>query len=110
VGAEYILEQRALGKPLGRLWQDWDELPMEPRYEIIEQIVEIECKLASTKFTKSGCIYFREDIPDGNAIVTTPPLCSSVLERFTLGPLVGSELWRGERAKMDMSRGPCESL
>lgn len=81
---------------------------MEPRYGIIEQIVEIERKLASTKFTKSGCIYFREDIPDGDALVTTPPLCSSVLERFVLGPLVESGQWRGERAGMNMDRGPCE--
>lgn len=77
---------------------------------MIEQIVEIERKLASTKFAKSGCIYFREGIPGGDALVTNPPLCSSILERFTLGPLVEKELWRGEKFSMDINRGPCESL
>lgn len=102
------MEEKALGKPLGKIWQDWDAWPMEPRYDIIDQVVEIERKLASTKFTKSGCIYFREDFPDGDTLVTTPPLPS--LQRFVLGPLVESGLWRGARTNMDMSLGPCESL
>jgi hypothetical protein len=109
VGAEYILEKKALGKPLWRLWKGWDQWSMEDRFATIEQVVEIERKLASTKFTKSGCIYLKEDIPYGNALVTGPPLCSS-LERFTLGPLVEGGLWRDERATMDLDRGPCESL
>ncbi|KAL5323625.1 hypothetical protein ACEPPN_008164 [Leptodophora sp. 'Broadleaf-Isolate-01'] len=88
VGAEYIIEEKAPAKPLGKLWQDWDEWPMKDRFTIIEQIVEIERKLTSTRFAKSGCIYFREDIPNSDALVTKPPLCSSILERFTLGPLV----------------------
>ena len=63
---------------------------MESRYSIIEQIVEIERKLVSTKFTKLGYIYFKEDMLDGEALATTPPLCSSVLKRFVLGPFVES--------------------
>ncbi|KAG4431471.1 hypothetical protein IFR05_013043 [Cadophora sp. M221] len=109
VGAEYILEEKAPGKPLGRLWQDWDKWPMKDRMAMIEQIVEIERKLASTKFVKSGCIYFRGDIPDSDALVTNPPLSSPVVERFTLGPFVEKELWRGEKVGMDINRGPYES-
>lgn len=86
---------------------------MKFKLEMISQIVEIERQLASTKFVKSGCIYFRDDIPEDmcsdNAIITSVPLDSSVLGRFKLGPLVSSGLWRGERADMDMNRGPCES-
>ncbi|EPE27516.1 Protein kinase-like (PK-like) [Glarea lozoyensis ATCC 20868] len=97
VRAEYILEEKAPGKPLGRLWQDWDEWPMEKRFTIIEQIVEIERKLSSLRFVRSGCIYFREDIPNSGALVTNPPLSSPILERFTLGPLVKTGLWSGEK-------------
>jgi hypothetical protein len=109
VGAEYILEEKAPGKPLGSLWYQW---PMKFKLEMISQIVEIERQLASTKFLKSGCIYFKGDIPDtfnDNRLITSVPPHSSVLERFTLGPLVSSGLWRGDRAAMDMNRGPCES-
>jgi hypothetical protein len=86
---------------------------MKFKLEMISQIVEIERQLASTKFVKSGCIYFRsdilEDMSSDNALLTSVPLHSSVLERFKLGPLVSSGLWRGDRAGMDMNRGPCES-
>jgi len=89
---------------------------MNLKFEMISQIVEIEQKLASTKFVKSGCIYFKDDIPDwmssDTAITTSLPLhsSSSILKRFKLGPLVSGGLWRGDRAGMDMNRGPCESL
>ncbi|KAF3482827.1 uncharacterized protein GIQ15_02151 [Arthroderma uncinatum] len=107
VGAEYILEEKAPGKPLGMLWYQW---PMMRRLEIIKQIVQIEQQLASTKFSKSGCIYFKGDVPDdlcSNGILATgSSLPTSILERFTLGPLVSSNMWRGDRASMNMNRGP----
>ncbi len=99
-----------MGQPLGSLWYQW---PMKSRLEMVSQIVEIERQLASTTFVKSGCIYFRDDIPEDmssdNAIITSVSLHPSVLERCKLGPLVSSGLWRGDRARMDMNRGPCES-
>jgi hypothetical protein len=86
---------------------------MKFKLEMISQIVEIERQLASIKFVKSGCIYFKGDIPEDMSCdvgpITSVPLHSSLLERFKLGPLVSSGLWRGARAGMDMSRGPCES-
>jgi len=79
---------------------------------MIEQIVEMERKLLSAKFVKSGCIYFKEDVPTDKSsdisLNSSVPVSSSVLERFKLGPLVSSELWHGDRAAMDMDRGPCE--
>jgi hypothetical protein len=108
VGAEYILEEKAPGQPLGRVWQDWEKLPMASRTRIIEQIVGMESKLASTKFLNSGCIYFRDDISDGVPLATILPFESSVLKRFKLGPLLKSGMWAGERARVGMNRGPCE--
>jgi hypothetical protein len=109
VGAEYILEERAPGVPLGSLWYQW---PILDRLDIIEQIVEMERKLASVKFVKSGCIFFQEDAPtDKSSTISldaSVPIPLSKLERFRLGPLVTSELWQGDRAAMDMNRGPCE--
>ncbi|RDL42516.1 Uncharacterized protein BP5553_02495 [Venustampulla echinocandica] len=107
VGAEYILEEKAPGRPLGSLWCQW---PMKFKLEIMEQIVEIEQRLASTKFVKSGCIYFRDDIAEemssDNAIITSMPWNLSLLKRFKLGPLVFSDPWRGDRTHMGMNRGP----
>ncbi|KAM5499806.1 hypothetical protein McanMca71_006150 [Microsporum canis] len=109
IGAEYILEEKAPGTPLGMLWYQWK---MKSRLEMIDQIIQIEGKLASTKFSKIGCIYFSDDFPDktpgGCILSTSSSLPSSVLERFTLGPLVSSDLWRGDRASMNLNCGPCK--
>lgn len=79
---------------------------------MIQQIVEIERKLASVNFVESGCIFFRVDIPlDRSSDISldaSVPLPPSVLERFKLGPLVSSELWHGDRIAINMNRGPCE--
>jgi hypothetical protein len=82
VGAEYILEEKAQGQPLGEFWKDWNKWPMEDRFGIIEQLVNIERKLASTKIMKWGSIYLRKDIPNSEALQTDPPLPSKVLERL----------------------------
>lgn len=81
---------------------------MESRIKIIEQVVDIESKLASVKFSKSGCIYFKDDIPDGAPLATILPFDPSILQRFELGPLIKSGFWDGARAKVDMDRGPCK--
>jgi hypothetical protein len=85
---------------------------MHSRLDIIRQIVDIEQKLAATTFTKSGCIYFKDDVPANLSseleVMTGVQIHSSVLEPFEIGPLVSSELWRGKRAGMNMHRGPCE--
>lgn len=99
---------KAHGQPLGELWKDWTQWPIEDRFHILEQIVEIEQKLASTKFMKSGSIYLKKDIPGSETLQTDPPLPSRILEQFTMGPLVEMGLWRGARKEMDLSRGPCE--
>ncbi|KAF4633803.1 hypothetical protein G7Y89_g4304 [Cudoniella acicularis] len=67
-GAEYILEERAPGQSLWTLWQDWNRVPMIARFGIIRQVVEIERKLTDTKFKHCGCIYFKEDIPQGDCL------------------------------------------
>jgi len=81
---------------------------MNDRFNIIEQIVEIERNLASVKFLKSGSIYLKEDIPNQVALQTNRPLSPSILDQFTLGPLVEKELWRGGRTEMYLNRGPCK--
>ncbi|KAL3420351.1 hypothetical protein PVAG01_08850 [Phlyctema vagabunda] len=111
VEAEYILEERAPGVPLGNLWYQW---PMKFKLQMESQIVEMEQKLASTKFMKLGCIYFKGDIPDhlSNDPLSTVEshLQPSVLEQFTLGPLVSSGHWRDWRSVMNLHRGPCKTI
>lgn len=81
---------------------------MVPRFGIVRKVVEIKRKLAETTFQQSGCIYFKEDFPQGDSLTTTNTIAPSCLERFTLGPLVDINYWEGRRASMDLDRGPCE--
>lgn len=39
VGAEYIIEEKAVGSPLG--WH-WHDIPMKSRVDIVNQIVGVE--------------------------------------------------------------------
>lgn len=108
VGAEYILEEKAPGQALWTLWQDWDKVPMIARFGITRQVVEIDRKLADTKLKHCGCIYFKEDIPQGDCLVTTSAIPTSTLERFRMGPLVDMDHWQKVKASMDLNRGPCK--
>jgi hypothetical protein len=109
VGAEYIIEEKAAGEPLGQFWKALDTSPMSDRMAIVDEILEIESKLTSVKFAKSGCIYFRKDIPNSEPLQTDPPLSYQIRNCFTMGPLVSNEFWSGQKAGMDLNRGPCKS-
>src|ERR1035437_7739201 len=44
VGAEYIIEERASGSPLGNLWPQWS---IESQNNLLAQLVDFEAKLTS---------------------------------------------------------------
>ncbi|KAI9839782.1 MAG: Phosphotransferase enzyme [Sclerophora amabilis] len=115
VGAEYIIEEKACGQPLGTLWDQWS---IESRLDMVSQIVDLERKLTSISFPKHGCIYYKTDL-DGKGLdtedlttelVTTDSLTTkldpSIIKRFTLGPSTDARFWERERAKMCLDRGP----
>lgn len=101
-----MIEEKAAGQSLGSLWAEW---PMEHRTVVIDEIVKMERKLTDTLFDCAGCVYFSDDAKiDGSIIETKPPLPSSAQGRFKIGPLVSERLWRGDRASMNLKRGPCK--
>jgi hypothetical protein len=54
VNTEFIIKEKAAGEPLGNLCNALDTLPMNDRMAIVDQILEIEKKLASIKVAKSS--------------------------------------------------------
>ena len=117
VGAEYIIEEKAGGKPLGSLWHQWQT---ESQLGLVTQLVEFETKLASISFRSHGCIYYKKDLAtkglpayDLEAEVlssdgSTTRLNSVLTEGFAIGPLTEARLWDRERATMTLDRGPCK--
>lgn len=111
VGAEYIVEEKAAGTRLGSVWHDW---PRKSKLRVIDQVGKIEHALTTTKFTKHGCLYFKQDLPtlkERNDTLLAEPLPSvqsSDLDRYVIGPLTSAELWSSGREDIDLDRGPCE--
>jgi hypothetical protein len=59
VGAEYVIEEKAAGEPLGSLWYGWD---MDSRHELAAQLINFNIKLTSVSVSSHGCIYFKKDL------------------------------------------------
>lgn len=80
---------------------------------MIEQIADIEHSLTTIKFSKHGCLYFKEDLPvsfrrDHDTLLVESLGQSANLHRYTIGPLSNAELWCSGREDMGLDRGPCK--
>ncbi|RAK74295.1 aminoglycoside phosphotransferase family protein [Aspergillus fijiensis CBS 313.89] len=112
VGAEYILEEKATGQPLGLLWSN---LPSLARAHIIDQVVDIERRLLSLTFPRHGCIYFQSDLesrPEHPSFVPIQSPDGGSRPAFALGPLTHPRYWHGHmgRVPMNLHRGPFKNM
>ncbi|KAI9733948.1 MAG: Phosphotransferase enzyme [Cirrosporium novae-zelandiae] len=108
VGSEYIIKEEVKGKHPTEVW---DDMELEDKLSIIEDIVEMERKFLSISFSISGAIYYASDCFEGceRAEVTSDTPMSvkeDVKNRFVIGPTVEREFWEKERSGMDINRGP----
>lgn len=107
VGAEYIIEEKAVGSPLG--WH-WHDIPMKSRVDIVDQIVGVERRLMSIDFSMHGCVYYRTDLkrmsqryaPLDKVLLSSglTPELNHLLPCFALGPLNDPKVL-GRRAGYD---------
>ncbi|KIM43715.1 hypothetical protein M413DRAFT_387255 [Hebeloma cylindrosporum] len=107
VGTEYIMYDKIPGVPL---YQHETELPMEkdPYVDILPPIQSLESALARIYFSQIGSIYYKADVSESlrdRPLYDDMPL-SANSARFCIGPTVNCEFWRGERATLDIDRGP----
>ncbi|GAA85831.1 phosphotransferase enzyme family protein [Aspergillus luchuensis IFO 4308] len=112
--AEYIIEAKAEGHSLGSLW---GRMSRSSQFGIIDQIVEIERKLASVSFHMQGCLYYTPDlkskVPDVKGLDIMLSISPGLkiedcrqLSCFGIGPSNDRNLWNGERHSMKLDRGP----
>lgn len=107
VGSEYILMEKVPGDPLV---ERWEALSGQNVYNLITSWAQMEGKWANTPFSQIGSIYFTEDVAEH--LKSRHLYAEGVPEdehshRFRIGPSVSRQFWRGERAKMNVDRGPC---
>jgi hypothetical protein len=78
---------------------------------IVNQIVDAEKKLASISFPKHGYIYYETDLKSRSVNyerVHSHSIRNENAPAFVIGPSADPNLWRSERAQMNLDRGPCK--
>ncbi|PLN86156.1 kinase-like domain-containing protein [Aspergillus taichungensis] len=108
VGSEYIIMEEAAGVKLADIW---DDLSLEQRITIMEDLVILEKKMISVSFNSYGNLYYsNEAIPGAAAaeIMGDVPaeVKNTVMHKFMIGPVVDRAFWNKERAMMNIDRGP----
>jgi hypothetical protein len=75
---------------------------------------DIEANFESIRFSQIGSLYFKEDVSEdlrARPLLsgTADPTIQHLAEKYRIGPLADYQWWRGERARMTLDRGPCQS-
>jgi hypothetical protein len=97
--------EKAKGTSLGDAWY---RLSRPSKNKFIEQVVEMESKLASISFPVHGCIYYTQDLPVEYRSKDRPLLPGDDVKEFSMGPAVDPILWCDGRSEMGLSRGTCK--
>ncbi|KAL8851640.1 MAG: hypothetical protein Q9221_003477 [Calogaya cf. arnoldii] len=103
VGAEYIIMEKVSGKPLRTCWHS---LTRDDKFKIIDQIVQIEAALLTIELPAAGSIYHKKDLDPKTTTVAIAGM--PVDTDFCIGPSAATSWWLGERANLDLDRGPCK--
>lgn len=111
----------------------WDQLPLEERIPILDDLVAVERKLSSVflnryslcpdsifilsllfyvDLNRFGSIYFAsENVPGAVPVEITGVVAADandhVKQRYSISPVTDADFWRKERATMEIDRGPC---
>ena len=108
VGAEFILMEKAGDATLR------DRLKSRPDYgtmgPTIETLIELESRCLKAVFSQFGSLYYKEDVSPELQELELYAASSEIKEgadRFRIGPSVHPGFWRGQRASMNVDRGPC---
>ena len=73
-------------------------------------IVDIEKKLFNIPFGAVGSLYFKTDLPShlqGPLYAAGTPDEAGDSETYCIGPITDYMFWYGQRAKLELDRGPC---
>jgi hypothetical protein len=86
----------------------WDDMDVDQRGKVINEIVSIEGKLVDSGCPGLGSLYFQEDLDPKVKSFGLQLKGFSSDRQYVLGPSVQRRFWRGRRAHMNIDRGPCE--
>ncbi|KAH7400675.1 kinase-like domain-containing protein [Phaeosphaeria sp. MPI-PUGE-AT-0046c] len=82
VGAEYIVMEKAAGV---QLFNTWGTMSDSDRFELVQQITELEGELASIRFPANGSLYLREQLANDESQVELSHEADPA-QKFCIGP------------------------
>ncbi|KAI3289481.1 hypothetical protein DTO002I6_6797 [Penicillium roqueforti] len=106
----YAWSSRAPENPLGA-----EYIIMEKQSGVVlNDLVDIERRLAATKFSKFGSLYYKDDLPD-NSDSTSPLYLDSTgnevrSKTFAIGPANHRSFFDFARGELDIERGPWSTV
>jgi hypothetical protein len=109
LGAEYIIMEKQGAIVLTDVW---DTLKGKQKVQILDQVVDMKTRLAATKFSKFGSLYYKDDLPDipnTNSPLYVDSTRKEVRsERFVIGSTNHRSFFDFGRDALDIDRGPCK--
>ena len=106
VGAEYILMEKAPGRPLGDAWFGLSE---KQRIKVLSGIVDIEARLFAIDLPTNGSVFYGKDLPSSTERKPLSALTDPE-QKMCIGPDVSLKFWFEERETLNIRRQPCKSL
>lgn len=102
-------------KQLGVVLTDvWDTIKGKQKVQILDQVVDIERRLAATKFSQFGSLYYKDDLPEHSDCTSSLYLDSTGNEvrsdTFGIGPTNHRSFFDFGRGQLDIERGPCKLM
>jgi len=108
VKSEYIIMEKVPGV---QLYANWDNLSNETWYQFMLDIAKMEQRMTNAEFSVVGSLYFERDLPPETRRISLRLIDEDGIavnhEGYCIGPSVSRRFWRGERAHMQIDRGPC---
>lgn len=108
IGAEYIIMEKSRGVELSKLW---DGTPGPDKLQIVQQLVEFEKALVSTRFPLYGSLYYAKDLQkvQSNQMIDIGVKKRNAGLDFAVGPTTNRTFFDDGRNAIDVHRGPCKS-
>ncbi|KAI9370609.1 kinase-like domain-containing protein [Aspergillus egyptiacus] len=98
VGSEYIVMEKVNGRQLVDVWGEMNQLQ---QFRMIQNLVRLECQLASLEFPGYGNVYFRRSIKHGSPVIP-------INDDYCLGPAYNAS-WFPQTGNQDCA-GPWSTL
>ncbi|PYI02398.1 phosphotransferase enzyme family protein [Aspergillus sclerotiicarbonarius CBS 121057] len=111
LGAEYILMEKQAGVVLTDVW---GTIKGKQKVQLLDQVIDIERRLAATIFSRFGSLYYKDDLPDNSDSTSSLYLDSTgnkvQSEIFGIGPTNHRSFFDFGRGELDIERGPWSTV